>query len=138
MAAVSKKMGLALAVAVGNEQQLVSVFSLMADRHSREADIRDQSTLMAMWSQQHIDQLKPFSEKYGRTVSERPERLRSALLSGTRTGGLGLLMDLKDVALLVNEQELSYTALTEASSEVRDEELLEIVKKCAEESNRQL
>src|SRR4051794_14318580 len=98
MPAVSKKMALALAVARGNEQQLVSAFALLADRHDREADIRDQSTMMAAWSKEHIELLDPFVERYGKTVSERPEKLRSALLSGTRMGGLGVLMDLKDVA----------------------------------------
>src|SRR5690349_15334129 len=105
MPAVSKKLGLALAVARGNEEQLYGAFALLADRHDREADIRDQSTAMAGWSKEHIALLKPFEERYGKTVSERPERIRSALLTGSRVGGLGVLMDLKDVALLVSEQE---------------------------------
>jgi len=110
----SPKIALVLATARGNEEQLVSVFALMADRHQRTADIRDESTMMATWSKEHIELLAPLAEKYGKTVSERPERLRSALLSGTRMGGLGELMDLKDVALLLQEQALTWTALSEA------------------------
>src|SRR4051794_7106934 len=127
MAAVSRKLALALAVARGTEEQLASAFAFMADRHDREADIRDEGTLMATWSRRHIEQLRPFEDKYGKTASERPERIRSALFAGTRMGGLGLLMDLKDMALLVNEQELTYTALNEAAQEVRDEELVNTI-----------
>jgi hypothetical protein len=138
MPAVSRKLSLELAVARGTEEQLASAFAFLADRHDREADIRDQGTLMASWSQQHIAKLKAFEEKYGRAASERPERLRSALFAGTRIGGLGLLMDLKDAALLVDEQELTYTALTEAASEVRDKELVDTIKELDAETTRQL
>jgi len=134
----SPKIALVLATARGNEQQLVSVFALMADRHQREADIRDESTMMANWSKQHLELLAPFVEKYGRTVSERPERLRSVLLSGTRMGGIGTLMDLKDVTLLIQEQALTWTALNEAAQALRDAELLDVVKRCSEETERQL
>src|SRR3954452_21713781 len=134
----SPKIALVLATARGTEEQLVSVFALMADRHQRSADISDESTMMATWSKEHIELLAPFTERYGKTVSERPEKLRSALLSGTRMGGLGVLMDLKDVALLVNEQELTWTALNEAAQEVRDKELLDVVTRCNEETTRQL
>lgn len=136
--AASPKLALALAVARGNEQQLVTTFALMATRHDREADIRDQSTLLSTWSQRHLDGLEPFIAKYGKTVSERPERLRSALFTGTRTGGLGLLMDIKDLCLLLTEQELTWTALNEAAQEVRDEELVSFVKTSLEETSRQL
>lgn len=138
MPAVSRKVGLALAVARGTEEQLASSFAFLADRHDREADIRDQATLMAAWSRAHVARLRPFEEKYGKTVSERPERIRSALFAGTRMGGLGLLMDIKDATLLVTEQELTYTALVEAGQEVRDNELLDTVHELHEETTRQL
>jgi len=134
----SPKIALVLATARGNEEQLVSVFALMADRHQRTADIRDESTMMATWSKEHIELLAPLAEKYGKTVSERPERLRSALLSGTRMGGLGELMDLKDVALLLQEQALTWTALSEAAQALRDKDMVDVVTRCSAETERQL
>jgi hypothetical protein len=134
----SPKLALALAVARGTEQQLADAFALLADRHAREADVRDQGTLMAGWSAKHVEALEPAIHKYGKTVSERPERLRSALLSGTRVGGLGLLLDLKDMALLVQEMQLTWTALNEAAQELRDEALLDVVKNSGEETTKQL
>jgi len=132
------KVALTLAVARGNDQQLAGVFALLADRHDRDADVRDQSTLMATWSDKHIALLEPMIKRYGRTVSERPERLRAAMFAGTRIGSLGLLDDLKDTALMVQEQELTWTALDEAAQELRDKELLNIVRECKEETTRQL
>src|SRR5437868_10932540 len=99
----SPKVALALAIARGTDQQLAQAFALLADRHSREADVRDEGTLMAGWSAKHVAALQPAIQKYGKTVSERPELLRAALLSGTRVGAFGLLLDLKDMALLVQE-----------------------------------
>jgi len=131
------KVALTLAVARGNDQQLAGVFALLADRHDREADVRDQSTLMATWSHKHLALLEPMVKRYGKTVSERAETLRSALFNGTRVGSLGLMMDLKDTALLVHEQELTWTALEEAAQELRDTELLSIVRECKEETTRQ-
>src|SRR5215212_5481441 len=127
-----------LAVARGNEQQLFGVFALLADRHAREADVRDEGTMLAGWSQEHVELLEPFVKKYGKVVSERPERLRSAVLSGTRVGGLGLLIDLKDAALMVFEQELTWTALDEAAQELRYGDLLDVVTKCQMQTTRQL
>jgi hypothetical protein len=132
------KLALALAVARGNEQQLVSCFALLTDRHDREADIRDNSTLLARWSNEHIALLEPAIKKYGKTVSERPERIRSALFVGTRVGGLGVLMDIKDMALLVQEQELTWTAINEAAQELHDQELIDVASKCKEETSKQL
>jgi hypothetical protein len=131
------KVALALAIAAGNERQLSDAFALLADRHAREADVRDQATLMAKWSAEHIELLAPMTEKYGKAVSERPERLRSALLSGTRVGGLGLLMDLKDVSLLLHEQELTWESLWEAAQALKDEEFVSIVERARDQTNRQ-
>jgi len=131
------KVALVLAIAVGNERQLSDAFALLADRHAREADIRDQGTLMAKWSAEHIESLEPMVERYGKAVSERPERLRSALLSGTRVGGLGLLMDLKDVSLLVHEQELTWESLWEASQALKDADFVKLVEQGREQTKRQ-
>src|SRR3954447_11879563 len=100
MPGASKKLGVELAVAIGTEQQIVTAFAMLATRHDREADIRDEGTMLATWSERHIAALKPFQAKYGKTVSERPERIRSALFVGTRMGSIGVLMDLKDMAAL--------------------------------------
>jgi hypothetical protein len=131
------KVALALAIARGNAQQLEAAFALLADRHARDADVRDQSTLMGAWSREHLTLLDPLIEKYGKTVSERPERLRSALFSGTRVGGLGLLMDLKDAQLLVHEQVLTYIALDEAAQALNDHAFIDLLKRLREETDRQ-
>jgi hypothetical protein len=135
--AAKPKLALALAVARGTAQQLIGVFALLADRHARDADVRDQASLMGAWSTEHVALLEPAIEKYGKTVSERPERLRSALLSGTRVGGFGLLMDLKDAQLLVHEQELTLMAIDEAAQALNDKELIDTLARLKEETSRQ-
>jgi hypothetical protein len=131
------KVALALAVARGNAQQLVGTFALLADRHARDADVRDQASLMGAWSKEHLTLLEPLIDKYGKTVSERPERLRSALFSGTRVGGLGLLMDLKDAQLLVHEQEMTLIALDEAAQALNDKQFIDTISRLSEETSRQ-
>jgi len=96
------------------------------------------TSLMATWSARHVESLQPFVEKYGKGTSERPERLRSALFSGTRVGGLGVLQDMQDFSLLVTDAELLWTELKEAASALRDSEMLDAVTKAIEENQRQL
>jgi hypothetical protein len=138
MAASHPKVAFTLAVLKGTERQLSDAFALLADRHARDAAIRDMASLMATWSARHVESIEPLARKYGRGSSERPERLRSALFSGTRIGGLGALQDMQDVSLLVTEAEMVWTELKEAGSALRDAEMLDIVNKAVEENARQL
>jgi hypothetical protein len=132
------KVAYALGMVRGTERQLSDAFALLADRHARDAAIRDTSSLMAVWSARHVEALEPLVKKYGRAASERPERLRSALFAGTRVGGLGSLQDMQDISILVTEAELLWTQLEEAAQALRDEEMLNIVKASREQNARQL
>ena len=138
MASSHPKVAFTLAVLRGTERQLADAFAMLADKHARDAAIRDMSALMAAWSARHVESLEPLVKKYGRGASERPERLRSALFAGTRLGGLGALQDLQDVSLLVTEAEMGWTQLKEAGQALRDQEMLDIVEKGSEENTRQL
>jgi hypothetical protein len=138
MASSHPKVAFTLAVLRGTERQLADAFALLADKHSRDAAIRDMATLMSAWSARHVESLEPFVKRYGKGASERPERLRSALFAGTRIGGLGLLQDMQDISLLVTEAELVWTELKEAASALRDSEMLDAIGKATEENSRQL
>ena len=111
---------------------------LISERHERDYDISGTSGLLAGWSSLHLEWLEPLLERYGRVPSERAEQLRSALFAGTRIGGMGALDDLRDVSILAEECETSWTILFQGGKELHDEELLRVASDAREHAKRTL
>jgi hypothetical protein len=93
---------------------------------------------MAGWRTQHLDWLEGIEDTYGSIPSERPERLRAALLGGTRVGGMGLLDDLRDLSLLVEESETTWTILYQGAKELEDHDLERVAADAREHDRRTL
>ena len=81
--------------------------------------------------------LKPFIAKYGERREGEPKRLDKALLVERKQGGFDLLRDLHDLWLLVNESMMSLNVLEQAARALRDENLLETLKRMQERNERQ-
>lgn len=120
------------------ERELASAFQLMASRHDRDPDMRDGCRLMAEWSSYLVGSLSPFVERYGSRRSLDAEHVRGALFHGSRWGEEGLLRDAQDLALLVEDVKLGWTALAEAAPELRDRALAETAKHAQKTTQRQL
>lgn len=122
----------------GDENELARSFLVIANRHERDSEMRDGCKQMAEWSQALVDELEPFVERYGKKRSTDAEHVRSALFHGPRFGGMGLLRDAQDLALLAEDVKLGWTAIEEAAPELRDPELEAIAKEAKAKTQRQI
>ena len=121
-----------------SEEQLVDAFLAVADHHRDEPDIESTCHLLASWSRQHLQTIKPLIERYNEQKSKEPERLTHALFEGTRKGSLALLRDLHDLWLLANEVSLCWTVLAQAAKALRDTQLQAACAECSKETERQI
>ncbi len=122
----------------GSETRLADAFERVADHHGDEPDIQATCRLLAGWSRQHLEQVRPLVERYQERRSPEPEALEHALFHGPRTGGLGLLRDLHDLWLMANEVQLCWTLLEQAAQALRDEDLERTCQTCSGETKRQV
>jgi hypothetical protein len=86
----------------------------------------------------HAELLHPFAERYSQEAPEEPDRLHSVLFGGTRTGGIGLLRDLQDLYLMAAECDICWTVVGQAARGARDENLLQVVQSCENQTAMQL
>src|SRR3954468_6520711 len=94
-----------------SEEQLAAALMLVANKHEKNAEVRDMCRQLSQWSQSNLEALAPTIEKFGAEAADGPERLRSALFHGDHIGGVGLLCDLQDLSLLARQVQLNWTAL---------------------------
>jgi hypothetical protein len=106
-----------------SEQQLADAFMTIAEHHGDEPDIYQTCQLLASWSRDHVQALKPLIDRYEEEKSEEPERLSKTLFEEPRTGSLALLRDLHDLWLLANEVHLCWIVLSQAAKALRDKEM---------------
>src|SRR5262249_934128 len=112
-----------LGLLCGTEEALARAFMMVSERHNQDAEVRYTAAKLASWSSLHLAGLAPFVARYGTRGADEPSRLRDALFSGLRAGGLGLVRDLSDLVLLATEVELARTAVAQAARALRDVEL---------------
>jgi HPP family protein len=120
------------------ETQLANALTLVADRHSADADVRDTAHLLARWSRRHVEMLEPAIDRYSIRDVPDAERLRAGLFQGARVGGVGLLRDVNDLLALGAYLRGTWTAVFQAAMELHDLELANIATLAAEDVNRQL
>lgn len=121
-----------------SQLDLAEAFRQVATDHREEPDVYHECHMLAGQCEDHAERLKPFVERYGEEAPEEPDRLHSELFSGTRSGGLGLLRDLHDLYLMATECDISWTLIGQAAQGARDQDLLDQVHRCEEETSIQL
>jgi hypothetical protein len=120
------------------ETHLANALTLVADRHSADADVRDTAHLLARWSRRHVEMLRPAVDRYGMRDVPDVDRLRAGLFQGARVGGVGLLRDVNDLLALGAYLRGTWTAVFQAAMELHDLELANIATRAAEDVDRQL
>ncbi|HKG38090.1 MAG TPA: hypothetical protein VKB25_03805 [Conexibacter sp.] len=120
------------------EDELGRAFGEVGDAHGDEPDIRHLCARLADECNDHAEQLAPFADRYGEEADDEPERLRSELFAGTRSGPLGLLRDLHDLYLMATECDIAWTLVGQAAQGARDRDLLDVVQRCEGETAVQL
>lgn len=127
-----------LGIVRNGEEELAQALGMLADKHEREAEIRDGCKALAQWSRAHIEALQPLIERYGQDNSADADRLSSSLFHGARVGGMGLLRDLQDLSALATHVRLGWTTLLQASKRLHDKQLEQLSEKCGLETDRQI
>ncbi|ALA59246.1 molybdopterin oxidoreductase family protein [Nitrospira moscoviensis] len=127
-----------LGMAFQGERHLVEAFKQVAQQHMAEPDIHATCRLMASWSQEQAEGLKPFIAAYHKDRSKDPEGSVKSLFEGPRSGGLGLLRDLHDLWLAANEVHLDYEAVKQAAKALHDQALVETCERHLNQTDRQL
>ena len=121
-----------------SEDDLAKAFHLVAKEHGDEPDILEMFKLLAKWSEKMVDELKPFSEKYGEEKNKEPDRLMHDLFKKPRKGGMALLRDLHDLWLMANETEVCAVILRQAANGLHDKALATLCDTIEQSAKKQL
>ena len=120
-----------------SEQQLAKSLRKVAVHHADEPDVFQICQLLASWSDQHVEELRPFVKTYSEDKSNEPDRLSRTLFDEPRRGSLALLRDMHDLWLLANEVELCWIVIHQAALALRDKTLQATCEKLSRETKRQ-
>jgi hypothetical protein len=118
--------------------ELAKAFREVGEAHADEVDVFHLAETLASQCDRHAEQLEPFARRYGEEAPDEPERLHSELFRGTRSGPVGLLRDLHDLYLMAAECDMAWTLVGQGAQGARDEELLQVVQGCEQETATQM
>jgi hypothetical protein len=120
------------------EQDLAEAFREVGDKHKPEPDIHATCMLMASWSAEQAERLKPFIAAYHKNKSEDADGSAKNLFDGPRSGGLGLLRDLHELCLTANGVRLGYEAVKQAAKALHDQPLVRACEEHSHTTDRQI
>lgn len=121
----------------GSNEQFAAACLSVSSHHLEETEIQAGMSKLSQFSNEAVELLKPFGEKYGRHDREEPEELRDTLFPAVRAGAFGLLRDLHALFVMASEVHVALTIVMQASKELRDEELLAACMHMDEQNKRQ-
>lgn len=105
---------------LANEECLIRCWEKLRSCHSRMPDIRPQSTLFLTWSCENAAAIRPYVNRYGAGQEGEPGALDRALSIGRPQSAFGLLRDLQDLWLMVNESTISIAVLIQGARALGD------------------
>lgn len=101
-----------LGMAFQGERHLVEAFKQVAQQHMAEPDIHATCRLMASWSQEQAEGLKPFIAAYHKDWSKDPEGSVKSLFEGLRSGDSGYCA----ICMICGWRRTKFTSTTRRSS----------------------
>jgi hypothetical protein len=120
------------------EAALAGAFEQVSKEHGDEPDVEHLCQVLSGQASRHARALAPIVDRYGEQQDREPEQLAAAEFGGTRTGGIGLLRDLHDLYVLASFVDMTWTVIGQAAQGLRDQELIDIVQDCDQETTQQL
>lgn len=108
---------------LASEERIARGWEKLRKSHPTTPDIRPQSTLFMTWSRENTAAIRPYADKYGERREGEPEALDKALLVPRRPNAFGLLRDLQDLWLMVNESTISAAVLLQGARALGDRDL---------------
>lgn len=131
-------LGVYIGLVHDSEKDMAEALKMAADKHGDEPDIFHMCQLLASWSEEHVQGLKPFVERYSEKNENEGDRLMKSLFNKARTGSLGMLRDLHDLWLMGQEVRMSWKVVLQAAQLLRDKDLESACYKFQEQTNRQI
>jgi hypothetical protein len=120
------------------EAALGEAFEQVSKHHGGEPDVEHLCLVLSKQARGHVQTLAPVVGRYGEQRDREPEHLAAAEFGGTRTGGIGLLRDLHDLYALASFVDMTWTVVGQAAQGLRDQELIDVVQACEQETTQQL
>jgi ferredoxin-nitrate reductase len=108
---------------VTNEDRLILGWEKLRNAHPMTPDIGMQSMLFMTWSSENAAAIRPHAARYGGQRDGEPEAPDKAFSIGRPQSGFGLLRDLQDLWLMVNESAVSVAVLIQGAHAPGDREL---------------
>jgi anaerobic selenocysteine-containing dehydrogenase len=121
----------------GSEMALADALEAVAEAHSPEPDIYNECRMLAGWNRAELQNLRMIIELYGEAQESEPDRLRRAVSPKLRNTALGLVRDLHDCWILVQETRMSLIVLDQAAKALRDGEMQALVERVMQHNDRQ-
>lgn len=121
---------------IAAEKELTESLQKVAIKHVADVDVMITCKTLAAWSEDHVENLKKRSEKYGVKKHSEPAALANVVLNFNMSS-LGLLSDLHGLWLMACEVEMCYIILSQAAKALRDKELTLTCEQYCTFTNRQ-
>ncbi|HVV92546.1 MAG TPA: nitrate reductase [Hyphomicrobiales bacterium] len=122
---------------VASEERLARGWEALRRSHPDTPDVGAQSKLFLEWSRENAAAVRPSAVKYGERREGEPEALGRALPIGRPGTGFGLLRDLQDLWLMVNESTVSTAVLIQGARALGDRDLERALRAVADRNERQ-
>jgi hypothetical protein len=107
-----------------DQRLLLAAWEAVGARHADEPAIRNGCARMAAWTERHFRDTKQIVARHGSRKKRGPAAgIRAASFKGKRDDPVGILEDLHDLALLLEESRVCWTVVTETASALRDQSL---------------
>lgn len=119
------------------QQEFIEACGTVAEHHPENSEIQRAMQLLASFSQEGVERLNPFVEKYAANPAREPHKLRETLFPAMRAGGFGEVRDLHALFVMASEVHVAISIVMDASKMLRDHELLDVCIRMEEQSKRQ-
>jgi len=112
-----------LALLLANEDHLALAWDKLRAVHRETPDIGPQSSLFGTWSNENVAAIRPYIAKYGEPRDAAASTSDQTIAIGRQETGFGLMRDLQDMWLMVNESMISTAVLIQAARALGDGDL---------------
>jgi anaerobic selenocysteine-containing dehydrogenase len=118
-------------------EQFSKACASVASHHPEETEILLGMKKLGQFSDEAVESLRPFIDRYGEQEAEEPDNLRTTLFPAVRAGAYGVLRDLHALFVMASDVHIALAIVMQCSKELRDEELLDVCIHLDEQNKRQ-
>lgn len=131
-----------------SENDLAAELMQVSQRHKVDHEIYYLAPDLARWSRRHVQEIAGIAARFGQDLDPEPategaltRKLRekgSELMGRRGEAALLLLRDLREIYLKASGVSVDWEMLAQAAQGIKDEDLLDLTKRCHPETLRQM